>query len=356
MLVSVPFDRSVNQTWPWLNSSPPTGTPVGIRAVIRPVAGSSLSSVAVLRFDMRATHSCRSPVASAGTPPRRGHTADDLGAARVHAGDAAADIADPQRSAGQDGVRGISAHTHDRRDPQATRLGGGRRCEHDHRDQDRHGARGDRQPAANRRRRPPAPSQRPAQAPGAATALQRLGRLHEVAPQSRDECAHGRPPTRPRKLESPRETRWRTAASDVWATAAISGYPSPSTTCSVTASRCSAGNSSSNGTGRVVGQQRDQLGVLAAHRPSLDRQRAPRATLNTPTTPVIDQPSRRDREQPRDRRAAAGRIAPLGHQRRGERLRGQIGSDLGITGPAHEIAEQHPHVAVVEEPERLRVM
>ena len=62
-----------------------------------------------------------------------------------------------------------------------------------------------------------------------------------------------------------------------------------------------------------------------------------------------------DREQPRERRAALRAVTRQGGQRRGERLRGQVGGELTVARAPQEEREHRVHAPSVEEPERLRI-
>ena len=60
-----------------------------------------------------------------------------------------------------------------------------------------------------------------------------------------------------------------------------------------------------------------------------------------------------DPVQPRHRRPALGPVAVRAVQRRGERLRGQVGGELRVARAAREVREQRLDVAAVEDRERL---
>jgi hypothetical protein len=70
---------------------------------------------------------------------------------------------------------------------------------------------------------------------------------------------------------------------------------------------------------------------------------------------IVGQLVVRDREQPRRRGRRAGAEPRAGVERRGERLRGEVGGGLGIARPALEVGQQRLHVAVVEAAEVLRL-
>jgi hypothetical protein len=109
--------------------------------------------------------------------------------------------------------------------------------------------------------------------------------------------------------------------------------------------------------GGVGAQRLDPLEGLLADLDVFHAQRATRAILHDATPPTVDQLAARDREQARDRLRDVDRaLAPAMRQSRGERLRGQIGRDLGVERAAHEERQHRGLVALIEHAERLRVI
>ena len=64
----------------------------------------------------------------------------------------------------------------------------------------------------------------------------------------------------------------------------------------------------------------------------------------------------RDAVQPRRRRAALGREAPTARQRGRERLRREVGGQLGVADAAAEVGDDAADVRAVERRERLGVV
>jgi hypothetical protein len=101
----------------------------------------------------------------------------------------------------------------------------------------------------------------------------------------------------------------------------------------------------------VVGEQPDHRGVVVGQLVSLHAKRTLHLALDRSPPLVVDQPARRDRVEPGQRRRAGGHVALLRDDRRGERLRGEVGRHLRVARAALEVAEQRPDVAVVEQAE-----
>ena len=83
---------------------------------------------------------------------------------------------------------------------------------------------------------------------------------------------------------------------------------------------------------------------------------APEARLDGATAGEMAELAVSDAVEPADRRPALGIEAPAAVERRGERLGGEVGGDLGVTAAPPEVRRQRPHVAAVELRERVRLL
>jgi hypothetical protein len=86
----------------------------------------------------------------------------------------------------------------------------------------------------------------------------------------------------------------------------------------------------------------------------LDVQPAARAIVDPLSPQRVLELMARDADQPGERRRAGVAVPPPGGER-GEGLRGEVGGILRVPGAASDVGEQALGVAVVEDPERLRI-
>ena len=167
-----------------------------------------------------------------------------------------------------------------------------------------------------------------------------MGRVgpDDLAAQLGDEVAHARPPIRRRSVPRPRETRWRTAASDVCAAAATAGYLLALDDVRRDGLALVARQVGEQRQRGVVREQPDHCRVLGGQLRALHGECALHLALDCSPSLVVDQAAPGDRVQPGQRRRSGVHVALLGDDRQGERLRGEVGRHLRVTRAALEVA------------------
>ena len=332
-------------------SHSPAGPRIGIRATTRFVAGSMRSSCTgpwspAYRRSPASAHTAPAPAATRASPGtgmrartrrvagsiRRTCTADRI--RRPHG-------AEGRRQRRQAGRPPGSCRAASGPWARARRAAPGRRA--------RRRARAARRREPRNRRRPGQPAgalEAPRDGPAALLAQRRLAQLqpqlgHEILGHRRTPSARASPPAPAHPLAHDR-LRGRELARDLVVRALLEHVRGDRSRCSgARRSISTRASSASPSRSMCAKSSSDELDPLHAQPP-------PCAPLGVAPAQGVGQLVRRDPVQPRRRGARLRAVAPAPGQRGRERLRAQVGRQLGVAGAAGEEAQHRVDVTAVE--------